>query len=100
MFLYSAFSHLADVAGKLNSFFEAKRAQIISSRALLEGGWLDLLNGQRRQILPFASFACDVMEAIARVNQGMRPRGFDLLIRADSLPVHSLGEKRLALRRK
>ncbi|ORY47579.1 hypothetical protein BCR35DRAFT_27733 [Leucosporidium creatinivorum] len=69
MFLFSSFSHLADVAEKLDAFFEAKRVQIISTRTLLEGGWLDLLNGQRREMLPFVSFVCDAIQGIARVNE-------------------------------
>lgn len=68
MLLFSTLSHLADLIDVTNSMYEAK-IPLISER-LLKIGWLDMMHGQAREGLPFASSACATLAVLAQANQG------------------------------
>lgn len=70
MFIYTSFAHLADLSDTMHTLFDVKRQQIASSPTLLEHGWLDMLNGQARDSLSFASSVCASIQAIASLNEG------------------------------
>lgn len=70
LFIYTSFAHLADLADTTATLFDVKREQISSSPILLEHGWLDMLNGQARDSLSFASYVCASIQAMAGLNEG------------------------------
>lgn len=70
IFIYTSFAHLADLSDTTATLFDVKREQIASSATLLEHGWLDMLNGQARDSLSFASYVCASIQAVASLNEG------------------------------
>lgn len=70
MLLFSTLAHLAGLLDVMDALYEAKFPQVQASEKLMAFGWLDMLHGQAREALPYASSVLSSISALTIVNAG------------------------------